>query len=70
MHVYNKEVEAFSVMGRIGSVHDYLKTVSQKDRIEVDKHRTALRQEVGDKDYEAAIKSLGALQKVLNKYDR
>jgi hypothetical protein len=70
MQVYNKEIEAFSVMGRIGSVHDYLKTVSEKDRIEVDKHRTALRQEVGDKDYEAAMRSLGAMQKVLRKYDR
>jgi hypothetical protein len=70
MQVYKKEIEAFAVMGRIGSVHDYLRTVSEKDKKEVGKHRTALSQAVVDKEYEAAVKSLEALQKVLKKYDK
>ena len=57
-------------MGRIGSVHDYLRTVSEKDKREIGKHRTALGQAVADKNYEAAVKSLEALQKVLKKYDK
>lgn len=70
MKVYHKEIETLAVLGRMGTVHNYLRTVSETDRREIEKHRASVRQDVEGKNYEAAIRILGAMRKVLRDYDR
>ena len=69
MHVYRKELEAYAVTARIGSLSEYMRIVSGDDRGKVDRLRNELTQELEKKNYGAASEKVEALCEVLKKYD-
>ena len=70
MTVYRKELETYSVIARMGGVYAFLETVSEEDKAQIQKHSSAVNEEIQKKDYDAALKSVGAIHEVLKKYDR
>jgi len=68
MQVYRKELEAYAVMSRIGGLAEYMHTVSQEDRAEVDRIRNELTLDLEKKDYQTALKKAERLCEVLAKY--
>jgi hypothetical protein len=69
MQVYLKELEAYSVIARMGGLYALIDKLSEEDMAEMQKYGDAVRREVAEKDYEAALKSVEAGHEILKKYD-
>ena len=68
--VYEKELEAYAVISRMGGVTAFLEKVSRDDRAELDKAGAALANMIENKEYDAALRCAESIREILKKYDR
>jgi len=67
--VYLKELEAYSVIARMGGLYALIDKVSEEDKAQIQKYGDAVRRDVDKKDYRAALNSVDAAHEILKKYD-
>jgi hypothetical protein len=68
MRHYERELETWSLVSRLGGISEYAKTISHDDQRTIDTHRTALGAAVAQKDYAAAARELEAIETVMAPY--
>ena len=68
MKYYEREMDAWTAVSRLGGLREYLRKVSQEDQRAVDTHRAAAGAAIEKKDYDAAARALEEIAHVIARY--